>query len=558
MKTFTDIFTWKKPELRTRVFFTLLSILFHILFVYYFYTTRFEIREIKSQDTAIEIRPLIEEKTFLPSIPATDTRARGALTSAAKSKPMGATSTTPQGTAAPGNGRILPPSTGTETSGQVPAPGEIFAVQKPPLTAPFNPSRYLKPESLEEIFRRMEQEKARPEVPTIAQAPAGKSDGAENADSGIVTDIDTRAYFNSRGFDISFWAQKVAARIFENWFIPAELMPGMESDGEVGIAVSIKKSGQVLAQKIQRSSELQLLDQAALNALVISSPFPSLPNAFSNDTLDAYFLFNYHFPVSKPRQSWEKEPPPFKLPINSLISSLGLVKGTMFTGSVFPQNLILGIEVPKSVYYRLMSDDRSVAAGLLQQGFNFVEIPAAGLFKESGIHKYTLDLRVGETGETTQSLSFLLDIRCDQQSNSGQVREEVRKAGFGLALFVQNRLVAFHKKSIQFRSIMPQDLSRKERQMDFMGRRPDDPLQFMGEQHPQAVVPIIPMAVLAYKYLLKPAIKKKIEEKVQVKPDTFDRVSGTFLVKDPEGVESPLDVTIIIKSASASGGSGPF
>lgn len=553
MKIFNHIFFLKKPELRSRVFFTLLSVLFHIVFVYYFYTARFDIREIKSRDTVIEIRPLIEEKTFLPSSSVTGPQARGALKTAAKSKPGGATATAQPGTIVPGSRRLHPPTAGTETPGQAQSPGEIANIQKQPFSAPFNPSHYLKPETLEEIFRRMEQEKVRPEVPTIAAAPTNKPDNTDSADSGVVTDIDTKAYFNSRGFDISFWAQKVAGRIFENWFIPAELMPGMEADGEVGIAVSIKKSGQVITQKIQRSSDLQLLDQAALNALVISSPFPTLPHDYSNDTLDAYFLFNYHFPISKPRKSWEKEPPPFKLPINSLISSLGLVKGTLFTGSKLPQNLVLGIEVPKNIYFRLISEDRSVAAGILQEGFNFIEIPTAGLFKQSGVHKYTLDLRAGETGETgetMQSLPFLLDIQCDLQSNSGQVREEVRKVGFGLALFVQNRLVAFHKKSIRFRSLLPQEQSRRERQMQVMGRGADDPLQFMGEQHPQAVVPIIPMAVLAYKYLLKPALKKKVEEMVKVKPDTFDRVSGTFLVKDAEGVESPLDVMIIIKSAT--------
>lgn len=556
MKTFTDIFNWKKPELRTRVFFTLFSILFHILFVYFFYTARFEIREIKPQDTVIEIRPLTGEPPFFPSIPGTEPQARGALKADAKSRPSGAATTTPPGTGLPMG--IHPPTAGAETPGQVLPPGEIASIQKQPLTAPFNPSRYLKPETLEEIFRRMEQEKVRPEVPTIAEAPSGETDSAGSAGSGIVTDIDTKAYFNSRGFDITSWAQKVAARIFENWFIPAELMPGMEADGEVGIAVSIKKSGELIAQKIQRSSDMQLLDQAALNALIISSPFPSLPHAYSNDTLDAYFLFNYHFPVSRPRQSWEKEPPPFKINKTSYISSLGLVKGTLFAGSVLPQNLVLGIEVSRNVYYRLMSEDRSVAGGVLQEGFNFIEIPTAGLFRQSGTHKYTFDLRVGDTGERSQSLEFLLDIQCGLQSNSGQVREEVRRAGYGLALFVQNRLVAFHKKSIQFQSLLPQDKSRKERQLDVMGRRADDPLQFMGEQHPQAVVPIIPMAVLAYKYLLKPALKKKIEETVKVKPEIFDRLSGTFLVKDAEGVESPLDVAVTIKLASASGGSGPF
>ncbi len=552
MKTFTDIFNREHPEQWTRVFFALFSIIFHVLFVYYFYTARFAIREIKIQDTIIEIRPLTGEKPFLPSIPGPYTRARIALKSKANSKPTGVATTTSKGPGLPGEIRPGRPIEDNETPGKDLAPEEFASIQKQPLITPFNPSRYLKPETLDEIFRRMEQEKVRPEVPTIAAAvPANETD---SAGSGIVTDIDTKAYFNSRGFDLTFWAQKVAARIFENWFIPAELMPGMEADGEVGIAVSIKKSGQLFAQKIQRPSDMQLLDQAALNALIISSPFPSLPRAYSNDTLDAYFLFNYHFPVSRPRQPWEKEPPPLKINKTSFISSLGLVKGTLFAGSALPQYLVLGIEVSQNVYYRLMSEDRSVAGGILQEGFNFIQIPTAGLFQKSGIHKYTFDLRVGDAGERSQNLAFLLDIQCDLQSNSGQVREEVRKAGYGLALFVQNRLVAFHKKSIQFRSLLPQEKSRKERQLDVMGRRADGPLQFMGEQHPQAVVPIIPMAVLAYKYLLKPALKKKVEETVKVKPEIFDRLSGTFLVKDAEGVESPLDVVVKIKLAPAFSG----
>ena len=59
------------------------------------------------------------------------------------------------------------------------------------------------------------------------------------------------------------------------------------------IFVIIEKSGELLSVEITKSSEIQLLDQTALSALHMSSPFPKLPDDFPNKNLEAYFVFSY-------------------------------------------------------------------------------------------------------------------------------------------------------------------------------------------------------------------------------------------------------------------------
>ena len=563
----------KQAERKTIIFFVLFSVIFHFFLAYWFYTAKFTIQKIKPQNIIVEIRPLPHEKTIFPTIPGSRIN-RGAFKPGTSAKTSASpTASSSQNTPSPGG--IFPGGYvgGSESPGKEPGPGGIPNNGKKTISAPFNPSRYLKPENLAEILRRIEQEKMRPVIPsssaitsTIGGTSTAGEPGAEvGANSDIVIDAEGQAYFDSKGFDLTLWARKVTARILENWFIPAELMPGNEANGVVGIAAVIKKNGMIITQKIQRPSDMQLLDQAALNAFIISSPFPPLPSAYTDETLNVYFLFNYHFPISKPVQTAPKESSLLKIQKDSLITSLGLVKGNLLDGSVPPKFLVLGIEVKQNTYYRLMSEDQSIASGLLQEGPNFIEIPASGMFQRSRTYNYILyskpanPERNGNVGNVIdivsadnipkisngeQTLAFSLNIVSNLSVNSGQVREEIRKTGYGLALFVQNRLIAFHKKSVQYRNLFPQDRSRKEQELNYMGRRPDNPLQFIGEHHPQATMPILPMALMAGKFLLKKAHDKKKEEAAKMKLNIVDRLSGTFLIKDSDGVDKPLDVMV--------------
>jgi protein TonB len=98
--------------------------------------------------------------------------------------------------------------------------------------------------------------------------------------------------FNINQIDISPWARDVVEKIQKNWAIPASQDEGRKS--VVEITVTIGKNGDLLNVGIRNSSAHPTLDQAALNAVRMSAPFPELPDDFPNDNLEAHFLFRYN------------------------------------------------------------------------------------------------------------------------------------------------------------------------------------------------------------------------------------------------------------------------
>jgi outer membrane biosynthesis protein TonB len=298
MKTSDVIFRWKRADIWTRFLFFLFSIIFHIFFVYYFYTAKFDIKQVKVVKKIIEIRLMNKEKILFPNIRRRKTSQKNQnilnlvpITTSPGYKPGDKKSSQiPQKP----DEKKIPFKKGSVTPGKEPLAGEKPGIQKEltqtreRLKASFNPSQYLKPETIEEILRRFEKEKIsegrRPGEPQDAS-------GVSTINKNIVVDHEGKAYFESKGFDITPWAQKVVARINENWFV----LPGfkIEEDSVVGIVVIFDKYGEVVSAKIKRPSDVQHLDQSALNAIKLSAPYPHLPEQFPGDQLKAFFLFNY-------------------------------------------------------------------------------------------------------------------------------------------------------------------------------------------------------------------------------------------------------------------------
>jgi len=103
----------------------------------------------------------------------------------------------------------------------------------------------------------------------------------------------TPLYKGSASFyDITPWAERVVDRIQKNWIIPSKQKTSVR--GVVRISVIIKKNGELFSVKIVNSSMVQSLDEAALKAIKMSSPFPNLPDDFPKMNLEAYFEFQYN------------------------------------------------------------------------------------------------------------------------------------------------------------------------------------------------------------------------------------------------------------------------
>jgi periplasmic protein TonB len=62
---------------------------------------------------------------------------------------------------------------------------------------------------------------------------------------------------------------------------------------KVVVFFKIDKTGQVYDQKIEKSSGIAFLDQSALRAVLLSSPFPPLPGEYSGNFLGVHFGFEF-------------------------------------------------------------------------------------------------------------------------------------------------------------------------------------------------------------------------------------------------------------------------
>ena len=152
----------------------------------------------------------------------------------------------------------------------------------PPKDLAPEPKDYLREEELD-LLKYLSSE-------TSTQRPLGASPSTETYGARISTP--GKAAFNINQIDISPWARDVVEKIQKNWTIPT----AQEDDGKnaVEITVSIGKNGDLLEIHIRNSSAHPTLDQAALNAVRMSAPFPELPDDFPNDSVEAHFLFRYN------------------------------------------------------------------------------------------------------------------------------------------------------------------------------------------------------------------------------------------------------------------------
>lgn len=99
----------------------------------------------------------------------------------------------------------------------------------------------------------------------------------------------SQAFFNIENYDLTPWAKRVLLSIEKNWLIP--MATEERVDQPVEITIVIEKNGKIYSIKVKQSSNSDTFDQAAVNALRLSSPLPSLPRDFPDNNLEARFIF---------------------------------------------------------------------------------------------------------------------------------------------------------------------------------------------------------------------------------------------------------------------------
>jgi TonB family protein len=121
------------------------------------------------------------------------------------------------------------------------------------------------------------------------------SNGTGSGDADATPDPGSGVYFDTRGFDLGPWANRVIAIVKSNWLIPVAADLGQK--GVVGVAFEVDRSGNIMNVRVISKSGVISFDQAAANALKSSNPFPPLPADFPRQVLPGVFRFYYNTPV---------------------------------------------------------------------------------------------------------------------------------------------------------------------------------------------------------------------------------------------------------------------
>ena len=93
-----------------------------------------------------------------------------------------------------------------------------------------------------------------------------------------------------KGYDLSPWAESVAAAVQNRWTVPNLLSATWEKTVE--ITVVILKNGRLFSAVVSEPSDDRSFDQAALGAIEESSPLPALPVDFPEASLEVSFVFS--------------------------------------------------------------------------------------------------------------------------------------------------------------------------------------------------------------------------------------------------------------------------
>lgn len=117
-------------------------------------------------------------------------------------------------------------------------------------------------------------------VPAAAPAPAPAAP-VKTQSTAIMPDV--------RDFPFLYYLKIIQKKITANWNFDYE-GAGRQ---KVVVFFKIDKDGKVYDQKVEQSSGILFLDQSALRAVLLSSPFPSLPAEYSGNFLGVHFGFEF-------------------------------------------------------------------------------------------------------------------------------------------------------------------------------------------------------------------------------------------------------------------------
>lgn len=175
----------------------------------------------------------------------------------------------------------LPGSYTVDLVGGATEPVAPAPVTGPPIPVPRD-EVVAAPKKVRPVARPAPAPQAQPQRPPVPNAPPGPATPATpeariglSGAPGVASD-----------FPFSYYLVSVRNVIGRNW-----LEPGVSRRTRTTIAFRIRRDGTVEDARVETPSGVLLFDQAALRAVLASSPLPRLPADFKSDQLGVHFDF---------------------------------------------------------------------------------------------------------------------------------------------------------------------------------------------------------------------------------------------------------------------------
>jgi protein TonB len=175
-----------------------------------------------------------------------------------------------------------------------PEPVTPKALQEEPEEIPLEnpeaqPETDIKPPEEEKPKPEKKEEKTyQPKAETGEKNQAGKAEGEKEVESAAGTPFGGAAVDNA-SFDYPYWFTQAFYKIQSSWRNPV----AADYPLVCTIYFQVIKSGRVIEAKIQESSGVKLFDEACLAAVESASPFPPLPEQFSEEIIGITLPFKY-------------------------------------------------------------------------------------------------------------------------------------------------------------------------------------------------------------------------------------------------------------------------
>ena len=246
----------------------LLSVLLHLIVIYWIMRVEIPLLIYPEEEKVITVVPI----SALPPDLMSPISQKVTTGKKLPGKETGLSSRSPSGTG----------STSTVIESETPL--EAPKLVAPPPDVKEIPELSIYSENIRDIVRNFNREKA--STGRVGTA-AGVGESSTGEGSGTVGQ--GQAFFNIENYDLKPWAKRVLLSIQKNWVIP--MATETTVDQPVEIIIVIEKNGKISSLKVKQSSNSDTFDQAALNALRLSSPLPNLPQDFPNKNLEARFTF---------------------------------------------------------------------------------------------------------------------------------------------------------------------------------------------------------------------------------------------------------------------------